>query len=92
MNLDGAKPSRAVIDRINRERVYPLAIYAEHGAEDRFGYLEQLAEAHGINIDVVIAMADVLGGEEDFDGLATALEDAQLGIGMGGAMWGEVSG
>ena len=52
-----------------------LESYLEHGVETRAEYLEMLADDYGIDLDIVHAMADVLGPMEDFDGLVTSLED-----------------
>ena len=49
--------------------------YLEYGAESRAEYLEMLSEEYDVPLDVVQAMADVLGPLEDFDGLVTSLED-----------------
>ena len=49
--------------------------YLEYGAENRAEYLEMLADDYGVDLDIVHAMADVLGPMEDFDGLVTSLED-----------------
>ena len=51
--------------------------YLEYGAESRAEYLAMLADEYGIDLDVVQAMADVLGPNEDFDGLVTSLEDME---------------
>ena len=52
-----------------------LESYLEYGVETRAEYLEMLADDFGVDIDTVHAMADVLGPNEDFDGLVTSLED-----------------
>jgi hypothetical protein len=69
----------ATIQRLNRERTIPLERYQEDGAIDRFGYLESLGDSHGVEFDVVLTLVDVLGPEEDFDGLVTSLEDFVAG-------------
>ena len=69
----------ATVERLNRERTIPLERYQEDGAIDRFGYLETLADDHGVEFDVVLTLVDVLGPEEDFDGLVTSLEDFVAG-------------
>ena len=50
--------------------------YRDHGYRDRTDYLRSLADDNGVPIDAVMALADVLGPEEDFDGLVVAVEDA----------------
>jgi hypothetical protein len=69
----------ATVERLNRERTIRLERYQEDGAIDRFGYLESLAADHGVEFDVVLTLVDVLGPEEDFDGLVTSLEDLAAG-------------
>jgi hypothetical protein len=49
--------------------------YLEYGAESRAEYLAMLADDYDVGLDVVQAVADVLGPSEDFDGLVTSLED-----------------
>lgn len=49
------------------------SIYRENGYENRRDYLESLCEEYPR--DAVYAAADMLGPNEDFDGLVTMLED-----------------
>ena len=70
--------SLATIERLNRERVIPLDRYQADGAIDRFGYLENLAADHGVTFETILTLVDVLGPDEDFDGLVTTLEDYPL--------------
>lgn len=71
----------ATIERLNAERTIPLARYQADGAIDRFGYLEDLAEDHGVEFETILTLVGVLGPEEDFDGLVSMLEDlAFVGI------------
>lgn len=53
----------------------PLSRYREEGCESREEYLQGLADDHGLTLDEVMAVADMLGPNEDFDGLVTTLED-----------------
>jgi hypothetical protein len=55
-------------------------IYAIHGYEDREDYLNTLADDRGIAPADVRAIADLLGPEEDFDGLVGELEDYQFAV------------
>lgn len=48
-------------------------VYQLHGFSNREEYLQHLSEDHGIPIDTVILIAEVLGPEEDFDGLVSNL-------------------
>lgn len=50
-------------------------VYFEHGYDNRQHYLESLAEDYGTDITHVQAIAELLGPNEDFDGLVSALED-----------------
>lgn len=50
-------------------------IYIELGYNDRQDYLDYLADDHGVNIQTVLSLAELLGEDEDFDGLVNAIED-----------------
>jgi hypothetical protein len=52
-----------------------MNIYAENGYKDRNDYLKSLAAKYGVDLETVLVIADMLGPNEDFDGLATNLED-----------------
>ena len=52
-------------------------IYQQNGYADRDDYLTCLSEDYGVSIDTVYSLADMLGENEDFDGLVSALEDAE---------------
>ena len=49
--------------------------YERYGCANRQEYLEMVADDHGVDIEMVLAAADVLGPNEDFDGLINILED-----------------
>ena len=49
--------------------------YTLNGYESRKDYLEQLADEYDCPIETVHALADVLGEDEDFDGLVSAMRD-----------------
>jgi hypothetical protein len=68
-----------LVERLNRARTIPLERYQADGAIDRFGYLENLAADHGVTFETILTLVDVLGPEEDFDGLVTTLEDLPAG-------------
>ena len=55
-----------------------MSVYVEMGYEDRNDYLDCLADDYGVDVETVYALADLLGSEEDFDGLIVALEDAEM--------------
>lgn len=42
---------------------------------ERLEYLKGLADNYGVDLDVVFAIADILGPNEDYDGLVSELED-----------------
>ena len=50
--------------------------YIQNGYESREHYLQCMSEDYGVPIEVVYSLADMLEGEE-FDGLISALEDAE---------------
>lgn len=52
-----------------------MTIYQREGYDNRRAYLLSLADDTGVDIDIVMALADMLGEDEDFDGLVTSLED-----------------
>lgn len=54
----------------------PKNVYQEHGYYNREDYLRCLSEDWDMPFMTVKMLADMLGPEEDFDGLVTALEDA----------------
>jgi len=54
-------------------------IYVEMGYKNRTDYLMSLVEDYAVSYQTVRALADVLGPNEDFDGLVTALEDLDGG-------------
>lgn len=50
-------------------------VYKRNGYSNREDYLNKLAEDYGVSKMVVFSLADMLGPNEDFDGLINALED-----------------
>jgi hypothetical protein len=70
-----------IIARINAERTIPLDRYREEGAESRYEYLVDLADYNDIPLKAVLTLIDVLGPDEDFDGLVSMAEDLSM---MGG--------
>ena len=51
--------------------------YIQNGYESREHYLQCMSDDYGVPIEVVYSLADMLGESEDFDGLVSALEDAE---------------
>ena len=52
-------------------------IYRDKGYENRRDYLESLAEEYEVEYETVKALADILGPNEEFDGLVTQLQDLE---------------
>lgn len=52
-----------------------MDVYQAQGYESRDDYLEQLADEYDCPIETVHAVAEILGAEEDFDGLVSAMKD-----------------
>lgn len=52
------------------------SVYQDHGYTNRREYLESLCDDY--DRESVFALAALLGPEEDFDGLLTSLEGAEL--------------
>ena len=52
-------------------------IYQQNEYTDRDDYLTSLSEDYGVSIDDVYSLAEMLGENENFDGLICALEDAE---------------
>lgn len=50
-------------------------IYQQNGYYNRTDYLRCMSEDYCVPFDTVCVLADMLGPNEDFDGLVTALED-----------------
>ena len=53
-----------------------MSIYTENGYANRRAYLDSVAEDFGLPTDTVYMLAQLLGANEDFDGLITSCEDA----------------
>ncbi|QIZ09373.1 RNA polymerase [Priestia megaterium] len=51
-------------------------VYQMNGYKNRQDYLNSLADEHALPEKVVELMANMLGPEEDFDGLVALVEDA----------------
>jgi len=50
-------------------------VYVLNGYRDRKDYLESMAGEYGVSDEKVALLADILGPDEDFDGLVSSLED-----------------
>ena len=52
-----------------------MSVYTDKGYDSRADYLKCLAEDNGVPLRVVKLQADLLGPNEDFDGLVNSVED-----------------
>jgi hypothetical protein len=50
-------------------------VYIENGYANRQEYLECMATDYGISYETILQFAEILGSDEDFDGLIVMLED-----------------
>lgn len=57
------------------QHVEIMNVYIENGYKSRADYLKCLSEDTGVDLFTVQMLADLLGPNEDFDGLVTSLED-----------------
>ena len=48
--------------------------YEDYDCENREEYLEYLSDVYSVSLENVKFLADLLGPDEDFDGLTVALE------------------
>jgi hypothetical protein len=53
-------------------------VYQRNGYKDRKDYLQCMSEQYNVPIEVVYTVADMMGDSEAFDGLISALEDAEV--------------
>ena len=63
-------------NRIGANNMDDNNVYIENGYESREDYLQCMSDEYGVSIETVYTLADLLEGEE-FDGLISALEDAE---------------
>ena len=54
------------------------SIYQRNGYESREHYLQSLAEDYDVPLETVHTLANLLGPEEDFDGLVSHLADMEV--------------
>jgi hypothetical protein len=50
-------------------------VYVKMGYKDRADYLDDMADSTGVDSYVVDSLAEILGPNEDFDGLVNAMDD-----------------
>jgi hypothetical protein len=51
--------------------------YTDKGYKNRIDYFNSLSERFNIDINSIFALGDMLGIDEDFDGLVSSLDDYQ---------------
>jgi len=51
------------------------SIYTDNGYKNRTAYLQSVAFENEVPLDVVEMFADMLGTDEDFDGLVSIIQD-----------------
>ncbi|HEX9955506.1 MAG TPA: hypothetical protein VGB48_09885 [Allosphingosinicella sp.] len=66
---------------LEAERTIALERYQVDGFECRVDYLRDLAEQHDLRLEDIAEHVDLLGPDEDFDGLVVFLEDHSPQIG-----------
>ena len=54
-----------------------INVYVENGYEDRAHYLSCMSEDYNLELEAVYHLSELLGEDEDFDGLVVALEDEE---------------
>ena len=59
------------------DKIMDKNIYQQNEYTDRDDYLTCLSEDYEVSIEDVFSLAEMLGENEDFDGLVSALEDAE---------------
>lgn len=52
-----------------------MSVYTDNGYKSRKDYLDSIAEDMGLDKGTVYMLAELLGPNEDFDGLVTSLKD-----------------
>ena len=55
-----------------------MNIYQENGYKSRKDYLQSLAEEYGVDYQTVACLSALLGDDESFDGLISAVEDVAM--------------
>ena len=52
-----------------------MTIYQKEGYESKDNYFETLSEEYDIDKSIIYALSDLLGSNEDFDGLICSIQD-----------------
>ena len=58
-----------------KEHCLPLSEYNIQGFDNRKQYLSYISEEYGMDLELVLSLAQLLGEEEDFDGLIHSIEE-----------------
>lgn len=61
--------------RLEAERTIDLERYRDDGHESRVDYLRSVAGEHDLELSDIEEIVDLMGPDEDFDGLVVFLED-----------------
>lgn len=59
----------------SNQRVLKMSIYQQNGYKSRREYLECMADEYDVPFDTVLSLSLILGSNEDFDGLISAISD-----------------
>lgn len=78
--LGSSPKSQEIHKQVRKEfmlsgRLEAMSIYQEKGFEDREEYLEYLSDEYEVELSSILAIAELLGREEDFDGLVSMIQD-----------------
>jgi hypothetical protein len=52
-----------------------MTVYTDNGFKDRESYLNYLSAEYGVELSIVMSLANILGETEDFDALPIEVED-----------------
>jgi hypothetical protein len=66
---EAEKTQAKVVEMDNR------SVYVRNGFKDRQHYLNSLSDEYGVDMYSLSCIADMLGENEDFDGLISSLND-----------------
>lgn len=66
--------SKLILEELGIKKTSPNDIYKEQGYLDRGDYLKQLSDQYNIPLESTLKLAEILGKEEDFDGLVEMVE------------------
>ena len=69
------EPTPTIQKKSHRLKKITASVYTDNGYKNRKDYLQHLADEFGLDLETVYDVAAILGPDEDFDGLVSALED-----------------